>query len=180
MRAVSLALAVAAAVSLASAKPAAPPAPLCDPKTPPLTGAAATARNLKTVQGIYAAFGQGNVPAILGCVAQSARWEAWADNHAQRAGVPWLKAQSGPNGVAAFFTYIGKWKVNAFAVKNVLAAGANVAAEVEVDFDVTQTGGRIKDQEIHYWTFDDRGMITGLRHYNDTAKHIAAAKGKRD
>ena len=42
---------------------------------------------------------------------------------------------------------------------------------------MTQTGGRIRDQELHYWTFNDHGMITGLRHYVDTAKHTAAARG---
>ena len=179
MRTAAFGLAIAA-ISITTATAAAPPPPICDPKQPSLTGMAAVQRNLKTVQGIYAAFGQGNVPGILSCIATNAEWEAWADNHAQRADVPWLKKQSGPQGVGTFFAYVGKWKVNAFAVKNVMAAGANVAAEVEVDFDVTQTGGRIKDQEIHYWTFDDRGMVIGLRHYNDTAKHIAAAKGARD
>ena len=81
--------------------------------------------------------------------------------------------------MADFFAYIGQWRVNTFTVKNVMAAGANVAAEIEVDFEVMQTGGRIQDQEVHYWTFDARGRITGLRHYNDTAKHIAAARGGR-
>lgn len=152
---------------------------ICPPNAPKLEGKAATARNLKTVQAIYAAFGKGDVPAILGCIAPDAHWEQWRNNHAQKAGVPWLKEQTGPEGVANFFAYIGEWKVNKFAVKNVMAAGANVAAEIEVDFDVTQTGGRIQDEEIHYWTFNAQGQITGLRHYNDTAKHIAASKGER-
>lgn len=178
MRTAVLAILLAGTASLSQAT--SPPVPVCDPKAPVLTGAAATARNLEAVQGIYAAFGRGDVAAILACVSPAVQWESWADNHAQRASVPWLKKQTGPEGVAAFFAYVGKWKVNGFAVKNIMGAGANVAAEVEVDFDVTQTGGRIKDEELHYWTFDDRGLITGLRHYNDTAKHIAAAKGARD
>jgi ketosteroid isomerase-like protein len=35
-------------------------------------------------------------------------------------------------------------------------------------------GGHYRDEEIHLWTFDDVGKVTGLRHYTDTAKHIAA------
>ena len=177
-RRTSAVFALALVLPIAAAK-AAPPQPICPPSAAKLAGKAAVARNLKTIQSIYAAFGKGDVPAILGCIAPDARWEAWTDNRAQGAGVPWLQERKGPEGVAQFFAYISKWKVNAFAVKNVMAAGANVAAEVEVDFDVTQTGGRIKDEEIHYWTFNDRGQITALRHYNDTAKHIAASKGER-
>jgi uncharacterized protein len=153
-----------------------PPQPICE-DAKPLTGAAATARNLKIIGKIYKAFGEGRVADILACITEDAAWESWSDNHAQRAGVPWLKAQRGRDGAAEFFTYVSGWQVNAFAVKNVMAAGDNVAAEIEVDFVVTQTGARLKDQEIHYWTLNERGMITGLRHYNDTAKHIAAAKG---
>lgn len=178
-RLLTAALAAILAIHGVPAQAAPPSTAICRPGAATLSGPAAVARNLATVHAIYAAFGKGDVPAILACVAPDARWEAWADNRAQAAGVPWLKAQTGPKGVAAFFAYVGKWKVNDFAVKNVMAAGANVAAEVEVDFDVTQTGGRIKDQEIHYWTFNDRGLITGLRHYNDTAKHIAVSKGGR-
>ena len=175
-----LALSIGAAAFPLTTVAAGAPAPLCKPTARALKGEVATARNIKTVQEIYAAFGQGNAPAILTCIAPAAHWEDWADNSAQRAGVPWLKPQSGPEGVAAFFAYVAKWKVNRFAVKNVMGAGANVAAEVEVDFDVTQTGGHYKDQEMHYWTFDEHGMIVGLRHYVDTAKHIAASKGARD
>jgi len=171
------ALAFVALIPTANAAPA--PKAICAPDAVTLEGDAAVARNLKTVQSIYAAFSTGDVPAILACIAPEARWESWADNRAQAAGVPWLTERKAPEGVAVFFAYVGQWKVNAFAVKNVMAGGLNVAAEVEVDFDVTQTGGRIKDEEIHYWTFNERGQVTGLRHYNDTAKHIAAANGGR-
>ena len=135
------------------------------------------ARNLATVQSIYAAFGRGDVEAILACMAPDVKWEAWTDNHAQRAGVPWLKPQTGPAGVAAFFAYIGQWKTNAFAVKTLLTGADSVAAELEIDFDITQTGARLKEEEMHLWTFDDKGKVARFRHYGDTAKHIAAAKG---
>jgi ketosteroid isomerase-like protein len=37
-------------------------------------------------------------------------------------------------------------------------------------------GGHYRDEEMHLWTFDDEGKVTRLRHYTDTAKHIAAFK----
>ncbi|MBP6010651.1 MAG: nuclear transport factor 2 family protein [Alphaproteobacteria bacterium] len=174
LNALLIAVAVAATPTLAAERP------ICAPQSVVLTGKAAVERNLKTVGAIYEAFGKGNVPGILGCISPKAKWESWGGNSAQRAGVPWMKEQHGSDGVAAFFAYIGKWKVNGFAVKNVMASGANVAAEVEVDFEVTQTGGRIQDEELHYWTFDERGRVTGLRHYSDTAEHIAAFRGKQN
>jgi hypothetical protein len=30
---------------------------------------------------------------------------------------------------------------------------------------------------MHLWTFNDDGKVSRLRHYTDTAKHIAALKG---
>jgi hypothetical protein len=41
----------------------------------------------------------------------------------------------------------------------------------------TPTGGRSRDDELHLWTLDGHGRIVRLRHYVDTAKHIAAATG---
>jgi uncharacterized protein len=38
-------------------------------------------------------------------------------------------------------------------------------------------GGHYRDEEIHLWTFDDAGKVVRLRHYVDTAKHIAAFGG---
>jgi len=35
-------------------------------------------------------------------------------------------------------------------------------------------GGHYRDEEMHLWTFDDNGKVTRLRHYVDTAKHVAA------
>jgi uncharacterized protein len=40
------------------------------------------------------------------------------------------------------------------------------------------TGGRMRDEELHLWRFDADGRICGMRHYVDTAKHIAAERGE--
>ena len=61
--------------------------------------------------------------------------------------------------------------------RNLLEGGNQVAATIKIDFTVKETGERVRDEEIHLWTFDDAGKIAGMRHYADTAKHIKAAKG---
>lgn len=38
-------------------------------------------------------------------------------------------------------------------------------------------GGSYRDEEIQLWTFNDDGKVCRLRHYVDTAKHIAAWQG---
>jgi hypothetical protein len=64
-----------------------------------------------------------------------------------------------------------------FTVLDVIGSGRQVVAEVRASF-VLPGGGRFTDEEIHLWTFDDDGAVTRFRHYVDTAKHIAAARGE--
>ena len=40
------------------------------------------------------------------------------------------------------------------------------------------SGGRVRDEELHLWRFDGDHKIAALRHYVDTAKHIAAWNGE--
>ena len=51
-----------------------------------------------------------------------------------------------------------------------------VTAEVVIETRLPN-GGSYRDEELHLWTFDGDGKVSRLRHYTDTAKHIAAAAG---
>ena len=62
-----------------------------------------------------------------------------------------------------------------FRVLSLMAGGNQVVAEVVIEADVPSTGGHYRDEELHLWTFDDSGKVVRLRHYTDTAKHIAAS-----
>ena len=132
-----------------------------------------TTDHATTVAEIYAAFGRGDVPAILVRLADDVAWEQWPDNAAQRAGVAHLAPRRGRAEVAGFFELVGSWTVLDFAVLDVLAGDRQVAAEVRVDFALPG-GGRLTDEEMHLWSFDDAGRVVRFRHYVDTAKHIAA------
>jgi ketosteroid isomerase-like protein len=132
--------------------------------------------NLATIAAIYAAFGRGDVPAILEHLATDVRWEEWADNSAQQAGVPWLQARQGKDGALDFFKVMGGLKVLDFRVLALMAGGNQVAAEFEIEFEAPNGGRRLRDQEIHLWTFNEGGQVVRLRHYADTAKHIAMAQ----
>jgi ketosteroid isomerase-like protein len=131
--------------------------------------------NLATVKGIYEAFGRGDIPYILGCLAEDVAWESWDDNSAQRGGVSYMQPRSGPDGAAAFFGIVAKMNVTEFQVLNLMAGGDSVAAEFVIAAHNPDTGKAYRDGEMHLWTFNEQGEIVRLRHYVDTAKHVAAA-----
>jgi uncharacterized protein len=125
-----------------------------------------------TVQAIYEAFGAGDVPSIIDKMADDVEWEQWEDNLAQKAGVPSLQARSGKAGVGEFFAVAATMGISDFQVLNLMEGGNQVAAAIVIESDVPG-GGHYRDEEIHLWSFDADGKVTGLRHYVDTAKHIA-------
>ena len=130
-----------------------------------------------TVSDIYEAFGRGDVEAILERLAEDVEWEAWDDSYAQRAGVPWMERRNGREAVRGFFELIGRFEISEFSVRDMLASDKQVVCEVCIAVKLPG-GGSYRDEELHLWTFDDDGRVVRLRHYTDTAKHIAAAGGE--
>jgi len=77
--------------------------------------------------------------------------------------------------VLAFFQVVAeKLEIQEFQVLSIMAGGNQVAAEFVIAAKVNGGKGAYRDEEMHLWTFDDAGKVTRLRHYTDTAKHIAA------
>jgi ketosteroid isomerase-like protein len=136
-------------------------------------------QNLAAVGRLYEAFGRGDMPAILDELAEDVTFDQWADNHAQRAGVPWLAERRGHDGVAEFFGIVGTFDIRDFQVLSMMSGGDQVVAEVVIEAH-TPEGGHYRDEELHLWTFDADGKIKRLRHYTDTAKHMAAAQVGRE
>jgi uncharacterized protein len=135
---------------------------------------ARTTANLETVQGLYEAFGRGDVPAMLETLADDVSWEHWADWSPHRAGVPWLQPRTGKDGVAEFFGIVGQWEIAEFSVLDLMASDSQVVAQIVIDAKLP-SGSQYRDEELHLWTFDEDGRVCRFRHYVDTAKHIAAA-----
>ena len=141
------------------------------------TPATARSANVEAVQTLYEAFGRGDLETILDLLAEDVSWEEWADWFPQRAGVPWFEHRNGRDGVAEFFRIVGEFEITEFAVLDVMAGDNQVAAQIVIDASMPN-GGRLRDEELHLWSFDANGKIRGMRHYVDTAKHIAAAGGE--
>jgi uncharacterized protein len=132
--------------------------------------------NIETMRQVYAAFGRGDVPAILDHFADDVRWEHWpTGNAAQDADVPYMRARSGREDAAGFFQDIqDDFEMNGFDPHTFLEGDGQVAVVIEVDLTVRSTGQRVQDEEIHLIEFDSEGKVSGFRHLLDTAKAIAA------
>lgn len=136
--------------------------------------------NLAAVQSIYEAFGKGDIPTILELLADDVEWESWADNSSVNAGVPWMVPRRGKDEVVKFFEAAGQMAISDLRVLHMMEGDNQVAVEFVLETDLPAWGGgHYRDEEIHLWTFNDEGKITRLRHYTDTAKHIAAYKGAK-
>jgi ketosteroid isomerase-like protein len=134
--------------------------------------------HLLTVQALYAAFGAGDVPAFLSHLANDVQWESWDDNRAVADGVPWLQPYSGRDAVGGFFAAAAKMEIKDLQILNMMEGGNEVAVTFVIEAVLPECGGRsYRDEEIHLWTFDTDGKVSRLRHYVDTAKHIAAFRG---
>jgi len=126
--------------------------------------------------GLYEAFQRGDVEAIIARLAPDVKWDHWADNTAQKAGAPWLKARTGPDQVREFFKVLAAFQYHDFRVVSIMSGGNKVAAEVVLDVTLSH-GPRVRDEQIHLFTFNDAGQIVAARQYLDTAKSVAAMKG---
>lgn len=119
-------------------------------------GKGALVSNVQTVQSIYAAFGRGDIPAILGHLAENIEWEYGMSD----AGVPWLQARKGRAEVPKFFESLGAFDLQKFQPTTLLDGGNVVVALIDVALVVKATGRRrvTEEDEVHIWKFDNQGQ----------------------
>lgn len=129
----------------------------------------------RTIESIYHAFGRRDIPAILALLSPEVRWQPWADNSAQRAGVPYMLERRGLDGAVEFFKSVAaSLEVNSMQVLDLAASERIVVAELAVDYTVRATGTRLQDQMLQLWGFDEAGRVDRYQNFLDTAKHIRA------
>lgn len=131
------------------------------------------ASNVEMVQGIYQAFGSGNIPAIIECLAEDVAWDEGAADH----GVPWLTPGRGKEHVGKFFASLGALEFTRFDIEKVLDGGDMVVAVLQVAATVKATGGTFEHLEGHVWRFGPDGRVTSFNHLADTHQHVKALRG---
>lgn len=130
-------------------------------------------RNVKTIQTIYAAFGRGDVPTILEHVTEDTRW----DFNGGTSDVPWHGPYQGRACIPEFLAaFTGGVALEAFEPRTFMHDGAHVIVHLRLAFTVKRTGKRVDEEQLHWWSLDERGLVTRLRHFEDTAQVVAAQR----
>lgn len=129
--------------------------------------------NLQAVQDIYAAFGRGDIPAILSALSDDVEWDADATGD-----TPLLEPRRGHAGVGAFFASMQALEFTQFAPTALLESGNIVVALIDVTFTVKATGKSVTQlDEVHIWRFNDAGKAASFRHRVDTHAQYLAFQG---
>lgn len=137
---------------------------------------ATTQQNIETVKGIYAAFGRGDIPAILEHISDDVDWET---GDYDTADIPWLRPGRGKAQAMSFFETVRGFEFSRFDVKAVAGDGDYVVGLVSIAGTWRPTGGTIDEAlEPHIWRFDASGKVAAFRHAVDTRQHARAAQGK--
>jgi len=143
-----------------------------------MTATITTTDHVTIVSELYAAFGRGDLDGLLAPLAEDVSWDAdWADLSSQRAGIGVVTPRRGIDGAREFFALLDTFTVHDFQVLDLMASENQVVAQIVIELTYPG-GGRVRDEELHLWRFDDDHKIAALRHYVDTAKHIAAWNGE--
>lgn len=129
--------------------------------------------NIKTIAEVYAAFGRGNVAAILDAVTDDVDWAAEAASSA----APWYGVRHGRDAVAAFFSDFGStMEVEEFTPVSFAANDTDVLTVVRFRARSRSTGKTAEMDLHHYFKFRD-GKIAYYRGTEDTAQTEAVLRG---
>ena len=126
--------------------------------------------HVATVQTIYQAFGQGDVPTILGHLADDVIWDQDAPGY----GVPIYEPGVGKAHVARFFAALQGLDFLRFEPTNFLSGGNQVAVPITVEVKIKATRKVVKALEIHLWTFGADGTVSRFFHCIDRHAFVLA------
>jgi uncharacterized protein len=118
--------------------------------------------NADTLRKLYDAFGEGDVPTVLGAMDEKIEWQ-------EPAGFP-FESQVGPQAVAEnIFGPITTQLEGFSATPNEFIDGADIVAVVGKYGGTGAANGVVLDADfVHIWRFGRDGKITGFRTYTDT------------
>ena len=126
---------------------------------------------VKEVQALYAAFGRGDVEAILNSTTDDVSWEFEAP-----AALSWSGIRKGRQQTAGFFAGIAAEHENpVLQMTDYFSSGDAVAAFGRYDATVKATGRRISTPVAHYFKFRD-GKVSRYINIINSGAFLEAAK----
>ena len=123
--------------------------------------------NVDIISGLYAAFGRGDVPAVLGGMAPDIHWHEAEGNPYRPSGEAWIGPEAVVNNL--FMKLAEEWDGFAVHPESFHGAGDVVVVELRYSGTYKATGKDVDAQVCHVWTVKD-GKITKFQQYVDTAK----------
>jgi hypothetical protein len=121
------------------------------------------------IRSVYEAFGRGDVPAILGMLADDVDWYDPGPPEVTHAG-----RYRGRDDVGRFFSKVGEsLDIEAFQQTEFIAKGDRVIVLGSIRAKVKRTGLVYDSEFAMSWTLRD-GRITKWQVYEDTARELAA------
>jgi ketosteroid isomerase-like protein len=132
-------------------------------------------QNLNIVQGMYDAFGTGDIAGVIAALHPQIEWLE-AESFIYADGNPYI----GPNAVLeGVFTRIGtEWDNFTVSPKEILDAGETIVGHGYYSGTYKKTGKQVRAQFAHLFTFRD-GKIVKFQQYTDTAQ-FSQAVGNHD
>ena len=128
--------------------------------------------HLQAVREIYAAFGQGNLPAVLAALADDVEWRVEGPPAIRYAGT-----RRGRRQVTEFFAALAEAvEVERFEPRRFIAQGDCVVVLGCEQLRVRSTGRTVRDDWVQVFTFRD-GRVAHFREYLDSAAVAEAFRG---
>ena len=129
--------------------------------------------NIDAVQEIYAAFGRGDLPAILERLSPEVDWREVG----RESDFPAFRHCKGHEEVVSFFQQVaGTADFTAFEVESICASGDKVFVEGSNERVMKATGKTAASPWLHIFTFED-GKVARFVDYIDTAAVAEAYRG---
>src|SRR4051794_27439494 len=125
--------------------------------------------NVDVVQQAYAAFGRGDIPAVLSFLTDDVEWGLPGPSL-----IPWAGTRHGHEGVAEFFSLLGETlEFEQFEPREFVGQGDTVVV-LGYERDLVKPTGRTFEQEwAHVYTLRN-GKIAKGRFFEDTAAQVEA------
>jgi ketosteroid isomerase-like protein len=128
--------------------------------------------NVGVVQAAYAAFGRGDIGAVVDLTAEDVEWEGVRSPLTE--GLPFGGLHRGKDGVRRFFAALGEnVEFQSFRPKDFIAQGDRVVALGDYEARARKTGRGYRADWAMVFTLRG-GKVTRFQEYTDTAAVLAA------
>ncbi len=128
-------------------------------------------KNSDIVKGLYAAFGKGDVPAVLGAFDPGIQWNE-AENFLYADRNPYVGPQAVAEGV--FQRIVSDVDGFTVAPEHFIDGGDTIVVEGRYRGTMKSTGTRVDAQFAHVWHLRD-GKVIRFQQYTDTKQWASAA-----